>query len=291
MKKFLLHHSWILSRPVCRALFCAVLIIAVAPPVHGGAMVEEVDDGISVRDDRIGISYRVPLPPEGIYHQGFQGIFNFANEPFRFLFTGTQTFMTDRTAEPNTFYHFAYFLENRYRVYGDGSYDNPTEKMRELGWDPSAPAPISPEERAGIFAEREEFLKTARFLSEPADIFAALRQKARRRWKAPAILDSETNGGAEYLPYLDGAALTTKQASLPDTVDGAFATRLDYVIEGDSGLPVTSFTDNALYFAHGPRVIKIGAMDLLSRSEEEIFAVLNGWREAIIRANPFPDPD
>lgn len=276
---------------VHRTLFMILLLLSMPLSAFGaaGAEVSDADIVVSVRDEGEGFSYRVPLPPGTRYDQNTQGLFRFAHEPFGFAFTGTQDFATSESMTPGTLYFFSYFASPKYTIIGDGRYASMAEALEDMGLTSDAVMALAPEEKAKALERFKELRDGMRSTTDPAEILAYLRRVAEWRWNLPSIMDFKKNGGDEYLSYLKDAAITTKRASLP-AVDGtALATRLEFHIDSEElpmGRRFVDLSQNALYFVLGPRVVKIGTMDFAPRSEEDVFATLDRWRNAIIRANP-----
>ena len=273
-------------------LFPVVLFLLIHPIAYGASEVTVAGKDIVVRDEREGFSYRVPPPPGAAYRPEIQGIFRFAHEPFGGVFTGRYTFLTTDLTVPHTMYFFSYFAYPEYRIFGDGSYDSLGEMLADMKGTGESPEKMSPEDRARITSQYRELRDNARSTTDPNEMLVSFRRIAERRWNNPSIMDFSKNGGDEFITFFRDAVITTRQASLPSVDDGALGTRLEFRINSDQipmGRPFIDLSENALYFAHGPRVVKIGAMDFSPRSGEEIFAVLNEWREAIVKANPAPE--
>ena len=258
----------------------------------GASEAKVVGADIVVRDERGGFSYRVPRPAGASYRPEIQGIYRFAHEPFGGAFTGRYAFLTNDVTIPHTIYFFSYYAYPESRVFGDGSYGSLGEMFADMGGTGDSLKNMSPEERAKMTERFKELRDSMRSITDPGEMLVFFRRIAERRWNSPSIMDFSKNGGDEYITFFKDAVITTRQASLPAVEGGALGTRLAFRINSEQipmGRSFVDLSENALYFAHGPRVVKIGAMDFSPRSGEEIFAVLDKWRDAIVLANPDPE--
>lgn len=275
---------------VFRTLSLIILLLSTSLPLFAAAKVTVLDGEILLRDERERLSYRVPLPPGATLPPvKIEQIFKLAHEPFKYDFTGTQTFVPADMPAPDIVYHFSYFAYRDYRVLGDGTYSSMAEAQKAMGLNERPPETLSPEERAERIDQINKLRDSVRTVTDPDEILAHLHRSAEKRWNSPDIMDIKLNGGDEFLVFLKDAAVTTKWASLPEVGEGTLATRLEFHIDSEQlppGRQSIDVSENALYFMHGPRALKIGAMDLISRGEEELFAILCQWRDAIIQANP-----
>ena len=228
------------------------------------------------------VVYNVPPPKRAIYHEDIQNIFQFADAPFGSAFSDIRTFFAPAS---RALYFFARYNSSEYTIIGDGSYKSPREMIEEeMG------VVIGPGfKRTEAFTARlGEIRDGTRTTTDPAEMLVYFRRMAERRWNKPDIMDFKKNGGEQYVYIFKDAVVTTKRALLPDTPDGTLGTHLEFHIDSDAlwfGTRFVDVSENALYFVCGPRVVKIGTIEFSPRSVEEIFASLDDWRSAIIKAN------
>ena len=259
------------------ALILTALCLSTAHSL--AAAEDEAAQAYIMVQDGEGNEYRVPPAPGTHYQPKAEGIFLCADEPFRGSFTRAKAFVAARLTAPGALYFFSHYAYPNYGVIGDGSYLSPADMFKDM----------SPEEKARFKEQYKDLRDGIRYTTDPNEILDCLRRIAERCWNSPDIMDFNKNGGDQYRSFLKDAVITTTRASLPAIDDAALATRIEFHIESEQllmGQRAKDLSENALYFVLGPKVVKLGMLDMSKQREEVVFANLDTWRKAIIQANP-----
>lgn len=118
-------------------------------------------------------------------------------------------------------------------------------------------------------------------------VFERIKSEADKLWNGPDILNPEKNGADQMNVFYRDAAITTTGAALLASNDEELVTSLQYAVDSKEA----RFTINevVLYFSQGEYLIKLGTIDMSTRTPQEIHAALEQWRRDIMAANPAPD--